>query len=388
VRGAYGLTGNGPVERGPLQGVRVLVLSGMGPVPFASMLLADMGAHVVRVARPADGTARVLSQTEGLRDEHDLVNRGVDKVVVDLKVPDGVEVVLRLAAAADVFVEGYRPGVAERLGLGPDVVLDRNPAVVYARLTGYGQAGPLSGAAGHDINFVAQSGALHAMARAGEAPRPPINLLGDYAGGGTVAAFGIVCGLLEARDSGHGQVVDAAMVDGVALLTTKLQGLRTAGLFGDPPGTNWIDSGAPFYDTYRCADGRYVAVGALERDFYREFVARLGVDVTQWPDQYDRAQWARLRELIAAAFTTRTRAEWAHIYEGTDACVTPVWTFDEAAEHPHNVARGVYRRVDGALHPSPAPRLSRTPARPVGAPRSGAVDVGRLVASWEAELGA
>jgi alpha-methylacyl-CoA racemase len=378
----YGLTGSGSDERGPLHGVRVVVLAGIGPVPFTSMLLADMGAQVVRVARPVHVPARVLGETEGLREEHDLVNRGVDTVVVDLKDPVGVEVVLRLVAAADVFIEGYRPGVAERFGLGPDVVLDRNPAVVYARLTGYGQAGPLSGAAGHDINFVAQSGALHAMARADEAPRPPINLLGDYAGGGTVAAFGIVCGLLEARESGRGQVVDAAMVDGVALLTTKLQGLRAAGLFGDPPGTNWIDSGAPFYDTYRCADGRYIAVGALEPDFYREFVARLGADVTPWPDQYDRAQWPRLRELIAAALAARTRTEWAAIYEGTDACVTPVWSFDEAAEHPHNVARGVYCRVDDALHPAPAPRLSRTPARPVRAPTSGALDVGRLLASW------
>ena len=267
---------------GPLAGVRVVVLAGMGPVPFTGMLLADMGAQVVRVVRPASRPGR-LSQTEGLRKEHDLVNRGVDAVAVDLKDPAGVEAVLRLVARADVFVEGYRPGVADRLGLGPDVVLRRNPAVVYARLTGYGQVGPLSQQAGHDINYVAQSGALHAMARTGEAPRPPINLLGDYAGGGAIAAFGIVCALLEARGSGRGQVVDAAMVDGVALLTAKLQGLRAAGLYTDEPGTNWLDSGAPFYDTYRCADGQYVAVGALEPDFYRAFISRLGVDISGWP---------------------------------------------------------------------------------------------------------
>lgn len=367
---------------GPLAGVRVVVLAGMGPVPFASMLLADMGAHVVRVIRPASRPSRALSQVDGLREEHDLVNRGVDSVAVDLKDPQGTELVLRLADEADVFIEGYRPGVAERLGLGPDVVLRRNPALVYARLTGYGQAGPLAREAGHDINYVAQSGALHAMARDGEAPRPPVNLLGDYAGGGMMAAFGIACALLEARASGCGQVVDAAMVDGVALLTAKLQGLRAAGLFSDQPGTNWIDSGAPFYDTYRCADGRYLAVGALEPDFYGEFISRLGVDVAGWPDQDDRAAWPRLRELIAAAVAARPQAEWASIYEGTDACVTPVLAFDEAARHPHNAERGVFERVGGVLHPSPAPRFSRTPARPPAAPQTGPVDVRRLLESW------
>ncbi len=370
---------------GPLAGVRVVVLAGLGPVPFASMLLADMGAHVVRVIRPASRPSRALSQVDGLREEHDLVNRGVDSVAVDLKDPQGTELVLRLAGEADVFIEGYRPGVAERLGLGPDVVLRRNPALVYARLTGYGQAGPLAREAGHDINYVAQSGALHAMARDGEAPRPPVNLLGDYAGGGMMAAFGIACALLEARASGCGQVVDAAMVDGVALLTAKLQGLRAAGLFSDRPGTNWIDSGAPFYDTYRCADGRYLAVGALEPDFYREFISRLGVDAAGWPDQDDRAAWPRLRELIAAAVAARPQAEWASIYEGTDACVTPVLTFDEAARHPHNAERGVFERVGGVLHPSPAPRFSRTPARPPAAPQTGPVDVRRLLESWCAD---
>jgi alpha-methylacyl-CoA racemase len=367
---------------GPLAGVRVVVLAGMGPVPFTGMLLADMGAHVVRVARPPSRRARSLSQVDGLSEEHDLVNRGVDTVAIDLKDADGVDLVLRLAAAADVFIEGYRPGVAERLGLGPDVVLQRNPAVVYTRLTGYGQAGPLAREAGHDINYVALSGALNAMARPGEAPRPPLNLLGDYAGGGMTAAFGIACALLEARASGRGQVVDGAMVDGVALLTAKLQGLRAAGLFRDEPGTNWIDSGAPFYDTYRCADGRYLAVGALEPDFYREFTARLGVDVTGWPDQDDRAAWPRLRELIAAAVAARPQAEWAAIFAGTDACVTPVLTFEEAARHPHNAQRGVFDRVDGVLHPSPAPRFSRTPARRPATPASGPVDVHRLVESW------
>ncbi|MHB9848866.1 CaiB/BaiF CoA transferase family protein [Streptomyces krungchingensis] len=374
----------GDAVSGPLAGVRVVVLAGMGPVPFTGMLLADMGAHVVRVTRPANRSARALSQTDGLGPEHDLANRGVDAVAVDLKDPEGVETVLRLVEAADVFMEGYRPGVAERLGLGPDVVTARNAAVVYTRLTGYGQSGPLAKVAGHDINYVAQSGALHAMARRGEAPRPPINLLGDYAGGGMMAAYGIVCALLEARTSGRGQVLDAAMLDGVAVLTAKLQGLRAAGLYDDEPGTNFLDSGAPFYDTYRCADGRYLAVGALEPDFYREFTSRLGVDVADWPDQNDRSRWPKLRELIASAVESRTRAQWADVYAGTDACVTPVLSFDEAAADAHNAQRQVFQRVDGVLHPSPAPRLSRTPGRGPAAPSAVPVEARDLIESWKA----
>jgi alpha-methylacyl-CoA racemase len=367
---------------GPLNGVRVVALAGMGPTPFASMLLADMGADVVRVTRPAGRRGRTLSQTDGMAPEHDLANRGVGSVAVDLKSPDGVEAVLCLAESADVFVEGYRPGVAERLGLGPDALQRRNPAIVYARLTGYGQTGPSAHQAGHDINYVAQSGALHAMARAGEAPRPPINLLGDYAGGAALAAFGIVCAVLEARASGRGQVLDAAMVDGVALLTAKIQGLRAAGLFGDVPGTNDLDSGAPYYDTYRCADGRYVAVGALEPDFYREFLTRLGVDLDGWPEQNDRTQWPHLRDLIGSALATRSRDDWAEVYRGTDACVTPVLTFDEAAADKHNAEREVYRRVGGVLHPRPAPRFSRTPAREPATPSAELHDVRRLAESW------
>ncbi|WP_409180709.1 CaiB/BaiF CoA transferase family protein [Amycolatopsis sp. VS8301801F10] len=369
-------------RRGPLAGVRAVALAGMGPTPFTSMLLADLGAEVVRVARPADNRGRALGQTEGMAAEHDLANRGVDTVQADLKSADGVRAVRRLTEAADVFIEGYRPGVAERLGLGPEVLLARNPALVYARLTGYGQSGPLAQQAGHDINYVAQTGALHAMAREGEAPRPPINLLGDYAGGALVAAFGIVSALFETRASGRGQVLDAAMIDGVALLTAKLQGLRAAGRYSDEPGTNYLDSGAPFYDTYRCADGRYVAVGALEPDFYREFVSRLGVDSAEWPDQDDRAAWPRLRSLIAAAFAAKDRDEWARIYAGTDACVTPVLTFDEAAEHPHNAERAVFGRVGDVLHPRPAPRFSRTPAREPSAPDAAVLDLDRLLAAW------
>ena len=368
---------------GPLAGTRVVALAGLGPVPFTSMLLADMGAHVVRISRPANRAARGLRATEGLRREHDVVNRGVTTVEADLKEPSALEAVRRLLDRAHVFIEGYRPGVAERLGLGPEDVSRRNPGIVYARLTGYGQTGPLAGTAGHDINYVAQSGALAAMARRGEAPRPPVNLLGDYAGGGTLAAFGIVCALLAERDTGAGQVIDAAMVDGVALLTAKLQGLRAAGLFRDEAGTNFVDSGAPCYDTYRCSDGRYMAVGALEEDFYHEFVSRLGVDTSGWPAPDDRAKWPELRGLIAGAFASRPQADWVTTYRGTDACVTPVLSFDEAADEPHNRERAVFRLVDGVLHPAPAPRFSRTPARSPGPVDVHPVTVADVLAEWE-----
>jgi alpha-methylacyl-CoA racemase len=368
---------------GPLRGVRVVVLAGMGPVPFASMLLADLGADVVRVTRPSSRPARALDSAGVLPPEHDLVNRGVRSVVVDLKSPEGVDYVLALCECADALIEGFRPGVVERLGLGPDVLLARRASLVVARITGYGQSGPLARTAGHDINYVAQSGTLSALGRFQAAPMPPINLLGDYAGGGVVAALGIVSALLEARQSGQGQVVDAAMVDGVALLTTKIQGLRSAGLYSDLPGSNYLDGCAPFYATYRCADGRYLAVGALERDFYEEFVSRLGVDRSAWPDQNDQSQWPRLRDLITEAIAGRSMTEWAAIYASTDACVTPVLTFDEAAADTHNRHRGLYADVDGAMHPAPAPRFSRTAPRPPEAPTpAGTVSVKTVIEEW------
>ncbi|RZL80345.1 MAG: CoA transferase [Rhodococcus sp. (in: high G+C Gram-positive bacteria)] len=367
---------------GPLDGLRVIVLAGMGPTPFASMLLADMGAHVVRVARPSHRPGRELEQSASARPEYDIANRGVDTVELDLKSSGGIDELLALVDRSDVFVEGFRPGVAEGLGLGPEELLRRRPALVYARLTGYGQQGVLSRQAGHDINYVAQTGVLSALRRSGEAPNPPINLLGDYAGGGTFAAFGIVCAVLEARSSGRGQVVDAAMIDGVAVLTARIQGLRAADAFSDDAGTNYLDGGAPFYGTYRCADGRWLAVGALEPDFYQEFVERLGVDPADWPEQHDKASWPRLRELIAQVLETRTRDEWAEIYEGTDACVTPVLDFDEAAIHPHNAGRELYTDIDGALHPAPAPRLSRTPGRRPSAPATGARPPREVLRDW------
>ncbi|WP_406422785.1 CoA transferase [Streptomyces sp. NBC_00873] len=367
---------------GPLTGIRVVVLAGMGPTPYASMLLADMGAHVVRVARPATRPARALAQMQNMDPAHDISNRGVDTVELDLKSSEGRSAVLDLVEQADVFVEGFRPGVTERLGLGPGELLRHRPELVYARLTGYGQSGPLSHTAGHDINYVAQSGVLQALGRAGVSPMPPINLLGDYAGGGTFAAFGIVCAVLEAKCSGQGQVVDAAMVDGVAALTARIQGLRAAGTYSDEAGTNYLDGGAPFYDTYQCADGKYLAVGALEGDFYAEFLKHLRVDTADWPDQQDRAQWPRLRGFIAGAVRTRSRDEWAEIYRGTDACVTPVLDFDEAAAHPHNTYRGCYLQLGDVLHPAPAPRFSRTPAREPAAPAAAPTDVAKLIKVW------
>ncbi|MFT4201547.1 CaiB/BaiF CoA transferase family protein [Gordonia sp. (in: high G+C Gram-positive bacteria)] len=367
---------------GPLDGVRVLVLAGMGPVPFVSMLLSDMGAHVVRVDRPANRAARALATTEGLTPDRDVVNRGVDSIVVDLKSDEDKARLLALVEKADVFIEGYRPGVVERLGIGPEAALAANPRLVYARLTGYGQDGPRCRDAGHDINYVAQTGALAAMARHGEAPRPPINLLGDYAGGGAIGAYGIVCALLSARETGRGQVVDAAMVDGVALLTARLHSLRGCGLYSDEAGTNDLDSGAPYYETYRCADGRFLAVGALEPDFYALFLDGLGVDTSRWPAQDDRSRWGELRGLIGDVVGTRTRDEWAKVFDGTDACVTPVLDFDEAVHAEHNRARRIYSSVDGVQHPRPAPRFSGTPAREPTRPPTRPLEVDALAARW------
>ncbi|MGX7730103.1 CaiB/BaiF CoA transferase family protein [Rhodococcus sp. 2H158] len=367
---------------GALAGVRVVVLEGLGPTPFISMLLSDMGAEVVRVARPRHRSAREIGQTTGLSPERDVVNRGTSSVEVDLKDPAGIESVLRLLDSADIFMEGYRPGVVERLGLGPDVVLDRNPAIVFARITGYGQSGRLAKSVGHDINYVAQSGVLHTLGHPDARPRPAVNYLGDYAGGGALGAFGIVCAVLEATRSGQGQVVDVSMVDGAALLTARMQGLRAAGLFSDEPGTNHIDNGAPFYDTYRCADGRFVAVGALEADFYRAFLAGLGSDTAAWPDRDDEENWPQLRTLIEDRIGTRSMAEWTEIFDGTDACVTPVLNFPEAARDAHNVERGVYVDVDGILHPAPSPRLHRTPARRPGLSAREGATVDDVLTTW------
>jgi alpha-methylacyl-CoA racemase len=339
---------------GPLAGVRVVELTGIGPGPFCAMLLADLGAEVLRVDRPA--AARTGWPT--------VLARGRRSVAVDLKHPDGAGVVLDLAAAADALVEGFRPGVAERLGIGPDACLARNPRLVYGRVTGWGQEGPWRQAAGHDIDYIALAGALHPVGPAGGPPVPPLNLVGDFGGGGMLLAFGVVAALLETGRSGAGQVVDAAMVDGAALLTTQFHELLAAGLWRERRGSNLLDGGAPFYGAYETADGRHLAVGALEPQFWAELLRRLGLDAGDLPDQLDRDGWPRLRQRLAALFRTRTLDEWCELLAGTDACVAPVLGLGEAPAHPHNRARGTFVDVGGVVQPAPAPRFSRTPCDP------------------------
>jgi alpha-methylacyl-CoA racemase len=339
---------------GPLTGIRVVEIGGIGPGPFAAMMLADMGADILRLGRPGQQN---LLKSEG----SDVVNRNRPSIAVDLKNADAKELVLRLAASADALIEGFRPGVMERLGLGPQEVLARNPRLVYGRITGYGQDGPFAMAAGHDINYISIAGALGAIAREGERPLFPLNLLGDYGGGGMLLAFGVLCGLLEARSSGRGQVIDASMVDGVALLTTVIHGLRSDGAWNAVPGTNPLDSGAHFYEVYATADGGHVAVGAIEPQFYADLLRVLEIDPADAP-QWERARWPELKERLGAVFRTRSRDDWAALFEGTDACVTPVLSLDEAPSHPHSAARGTFMDAGGVVQPAPAPRFSRTPA--------------------------
>jgi alpha-methylacyl-CoA racemase len=335
---------------GPLHGVKVLEIASLAPAPFGCMILADLGAEVLRVDRAGGG---------GLGPP---LGRSRRSVVVDLKHPDGPAAVMRLVENADVLVEGFRPGVAERIGIGPDACQARNPRLVYGRMTGWGQDGPLAPRAGHDINYIAVAGALEPIGRPGERPVPPLNLVGDFGGGGMLLALGVLAALYERERSGAGQVVDAAMVDGAALLTTFLHGMRASGLWSEPRGENLLDGGAPFYDTYATAGGGYVAVGAIEPQFYAALLAGLGLDGADLPGQLDRAGWPVLRDRFAAAFATRTRDEWAAAFAGTDACVTPVLSPSEAPTHPHNAARGVFVEVDGVIQPAPAPRFGRTPA--------------------------
>jgi alpha-methylacyl-CoA racemase len=351
---------------GPLDGVRVVELAGIGPAPFAGMLLADLGADVVQVDRPGGGPDPVAAG-------HRILRRGRRSIAVNLKDPGGAALVLRLVAGADVLIEGYRPGVAERLGLGPEACLAANPRLVYGRMTGWGQDGPLADRAGHDIDYIALAGALGLVGRAGAKPTVPLNLIGDFGGGGMLMAVGVLAALVSVRGGGAGQVVDAAMVDGTAVLLAMLLGLHGAGQWG-PRGSNLLDGGAPFYDAYRCADGGYVAVGALEEQFYAALLDGLGLaGDPDLPDRADPASWPELRRRLTDVFATRTRDEWAAAFAGTDACVAPVLDPDEAAAHPHLAARGTYREVDGLLQPAPAPRFSGTPTDiPPPAPAPGA----------------
>jgi len=337
---------------GPLAGFRIIELAGIGPGPFCGMMLSDMGAEVIRVDRLGAGAGRTK----------DVLCRNRHSIAVDLKKPEGVETVLRLASTADAIFEGFRPGVTERLGLGPDVCMARNPKLVYGRMTGWGQDGPMAQAAGHDINYIGLSGALHAIGRKGERPVPPLNLVGDFGGGGMLLAFGIVCALLEAQKSGKGQVVDAAMVDGAATLMAMFFTMGAAGAFRDQRGTNLLDGGAHFYDTYETSEGKHICLGSIEPQFYALLLEKTGVDKAKFAPQMDSTQWSVLKDELTRVFKTKTQAEWCAIMEGTDVCFSPVLSIFEAPNHPHNKARGTFVEIDGMMQPAPAPRFSRTVA--------------------------
>ncbi len=345
---------------GPLHEVKVVEIASIGPGPFAAMMLADMGADVVRLERA--GAAAGLGSGSW-----NYMHRGRPSVACDLKNPAGRDLALRLCEGADVLIEGFRPGVMERLGLGPDDVAERNPRLVYGRMTGYGQEGPMAPIAGHDINYVSLSGALGAIAREGERPLVPLNLVGDFGGGGMLLALGVLAAVIEARGSGQGQVVDASMVEGASVMMTLMHALRDVGMWNDRPGTNLLDSGAHFYEVYECSDGGHIAVGAIEPQFYSSLLELMELDPEEFP-QMDQARWPELKERFAAVFITKTRDEWAAILEPAEACATPVLNMGEAPNHPHNAARGSFVEVGGKLQPGPAPRFSRTPSSVPDAP--------------------
>ncbi len=356
-----------PPSSGPLKGLRVVELASIGPGPMCCMLLADLGADVVRVDRLENAGLGVAMDAR-----HDVNARGRRSVALDLKAAAGRAAVLRLVQRADVLIEGFRPGVTEKLGLGPADCHAANPALVYGRMTGFGQTGPLAGAAGHDLNYIALSGALQAIGPAGGKPVPPLNLVGDYGGGALYLAFGVMAALFERQRSGRGQVVDAAMVDGAASLASIFYGLHAAGSWEGPRGTNLLDGGAPFYDTYETADGRYVSLAALEPKFFARLAKALGLPEHFVQRQYDRRLWPEMKAAIDSAVRARTRSHWCEQLEGTDACFAPVLSFDEAPAHAHARARGAFVDVDGITQPAPAPRFDRTPAaRPRPAPAVG-----------------
>ena len=352
---------------GPLTGIRVIELAGIGPGPFCAMLLGDLGADVIRVDRPPH-TRRGLPVS---LDTH--LGRNKRSIAVDLKTSDGVEVVLSLVETADVLIEGYRPGVAERLGLGPEECRERNPRLVYGRMTGWGREGPLANRAGHDINYIGLTGTLHAIGRENQRPVPPLNLVGDYGGGALYLAMGILAALVERSESGAGDVIDAAMVDGAASLMLPTYEMLAGGVWSDTRGANVFDGTAPFYDTYETSDGKYVAVGPVEPKFFGEFLDGLGLDRLSLPSQFDVGGWRVVKERIGAVIATRSRDEWADVFAGTDACVTPVLSLREAPDHPHNRFRKTFIEVGGIVEPAPAPRFARSatappnPARRVGA---------------------
>ena len=374
---------------GPLAGVRVVEMVGLGPCPFAAMMLADMGAEVIRIDRKsAPGAGNPFPM---LGTKFDVMARGRRSLALDLKLPAAKEVVLALFEKADVVLEGFRPGVMERLGFGPDVCHARNQKLVYGRVTGWGQHGPLAQSAGHDLNYIALTGMLHAMGRADTPPAPPLNLVGDFGGGGMMLAFGVVCAVLEARASGKGQVVDAAMTDGAALLGAMLYGLRAFGSWNDGREANLLDGGAPFYDSYACADGKFITIGSLEPQFYALLLQLTGAADPAFDAQMDETSWPQMKERFTALFKTRGRDDWCAVLEGTDVCFAPVLDMAEAPAHPHNVARGTFIDIDGVTQPAPAPRFSRTaPAVNAAASRPGA-DSAAILADWgwlEADIAA
>lgn len=365
------------MNTGPLTGLNVVELAGIGPGPHACMLLADLGADVVRIQR-ASGTG------PGIDIERDVALRGRTIVEANLKDPDDVASVLDLIDRADVLIEGFRPGVTERLGLGPDVCLARNPGLVYGRITGWGQGGPNAHRAGHDLNYISSTGILDSIGRAGERPVPPLNLVGDFGGGSMFLVFGVMAALWERERSGRGQVVDAAMVDGASALAQMMWSMRGNGTWAEGRGRNTLDGSAPFYDTYTCSDGKFFAVGAIEPQFFAELLRLLDLDAEPLPQQWERSRWGELRAALENAFASRTRDEWAEVFDGTDACATPVLSWEEATRDPHLQARGTLARIDGVDQAMPAPRFSRTPAatpRPVTGDRSA---LGDQVSRWSA----
>jgi alpha-methylacyl-CoA racemase len=358
---------------GPLKGVRVVEIAGIGPGPHAATLLADLGADVIRVERPGGALSPGPRET-------DLLTRGRPSVALDLKRPEAVETVLALVENADVLLEGMRPGATERLGLGPDECLARNPRLVYGRMTGWGQDGPLAKAAGHDMNYISIAGALHGLGQDADRPHFPTNLLGDFGGGSTYLVIGVLAALLEARASGQGQVVDAAIVDGTAHLSAMFAGMLAGGFAHERRAANLLDGGAPYYDVYETADGRHMSVGALEPQFYAELVHLLGL--TELPSRDDLAQWPAIKAAFTHRFKERTQAEWAEVFDGTDACVAPVLPLTEAAEHPHLKARGTYVDRDGVLQPAPAPRFSRTEATLTTGPSAPGAQTREALTAW------
>ncbi len=362
---------------GPLEGFKIIEIAGIGPGPFCAMMLADMGAEVVRVDR-----AGSVMGGDPASPPADVLNRGRRSIGVDLKHPDGVETVLSLLETADALLEGFRPGVMERLGLGPDAALARNPKLVYGRMTGWGQDGPYASTAGHDINYIALAGALDPIGRRGQAPVPPLNLVGDFGGGGMLLAYGLVCGILSAQRTGQGQVVDAAMVDGAAVLTTMFHAFRAMGIWQDERGTNMLDTGAHYYDVYETSDGKYVSIGSIEPQFYAELLRLTGLEGEELPWQQDRTHWEALKERLAGIFRTKTRDEWCEIMEGTDVCFAPVLSLGEAPEHPHNVHRGTFVELHDVVQPAPAPRFSGTPVSVQRPPAHAGQHTDEVLVDW------